>query len=157
MGFFAIVAAIRYTVGSNAYGYKGFGDFFVFLFFGGVSVLGSHFLYTHEFELSLIFPAFSIGLLSVGVLNANNMRDRVNDKQYGKTTIAVRLGAEKAMFYQMILVVIPIILTAAYGFIYDSVASIVLSVLMLIPVYYHLKTVFQKQNLFQCLILSLYV
>lgn len=146
LGFFAIVSAIRYTVGSNAYGYKGFGDFFVFLFFGGVSVLGSHFLYTHEFELSLIFPAFSIGLLSVGVLNANNMRDRVNDKQYGKTTIAVRLGAEKAMLYQMTLVVIPVILTAAYGYIYDSVASIVLSVLMLVPICYHLKTVFQKQN-----------
>ena len=101
LGFFAIVAAIRYTVGSNAYGYKGFGDLFVFLFFGCVSVLGSHYLYTFELDLSLIFPAISIGLLSVGVLNINNMRDRLNDKQFGKTTIAVRLGAKKAALYQL--------------------------------------------------------
>ena len=66
LGFFAIVAAIRYTVGSNAYGYKGFGDLFVFLFFGCVSVLGSHYLYTFELDLSLIFPAISIGLLICG-------------------------------------------------------------------------------------------
>ena len=107
LGFFAIVAAIRYTVGSNAYGYKGLGDLFVFLFFGFVSVLGSHYLYTFELDLSLIFPAISIGLLSVGVLNVNNMRDRVNDKQFGKTTIAVRLGAKKAALYQLALVGTP--------------------------------------------------
>ena len=146
LGFFAIVAAIRYTVGSNAYGYKGFGDLFVFLFFGCVSVLGSHYLYTYEFDLSLIFPAFSIGFLSVGVLNANNMRDRVNHKQYGKTTIAVRLGAEKAMLYQLVLVVSPIILTVVYGLLHDSIAFVVLSGIMGIPIFYHLKTVFQKQN-----------
>ena len=146
LGFFAIIAAIRYTVGSNAYGYKGLGDLFVFLFFGCVSVLGSHYLYTFEFDLSLIFPAISIGLLSVGVLNINNMRDRENDNKYGKTTIAVRLGAEKAALYQLALVGIPFILTVFYGLIYNAIAFVVLSAIMMIPISLHLKVVFQKQN-----------
>ena len=146
LGFLAIVAAIRYTVGSSAYGYMGFGDLFVFLFFGCVSVLGSHYLYTYEFDLSLIFPAISIGLFSVGVLNINNMRDRVNDKQYGKTTIAVRLGAEKAALYQLALVGIPIILTVVYGLIYHAISFVVMSLIIIIPISLHLKVVFQKQN-----------
>ncbi len=146
LGFLAIVAAIRYTVGSNAYGYKGFGDLFVFLFFGCVSVLGSHYLYTFELDLSLIFPAISIGLLSVGVLNINNMRDRLNDKQFGKTTIAVRLGAEKAALYQLTLVGIPVLLTVIYGLIYHAIAFVVMSVIMMIPISLHLKVVFKKQN-----------
>ena len=146
LGFLAIVAAIRYTVGSNAYGYKGFGDLFVFLFFGCVSVLGSHYLYTFELDFTLIFPAISIGLLSVGVLNINNMRDRVNDKQFGKTTIAVRLGAEKAALYQMALVGIPVILTLVYGLIYHAISFVLMSLIMMIPISLHLKVVFQKQS-----------
>ena len=146
LGFLAIVAAIRYTVGSNAYGYKGFGDLFVFLFFGCVSVLGSHYLYTFELDLTLIFPAISIGLFSVGVLNINNMRDRLNDKQFGKTTIAVRLGAEKAALYQMALVGIPVILTLVYGLIYHAISFVLMSLIMMIPISLHLKVVFQKQS-----------
>ncbi len=146
LGFLAIVAAIRYTVGSSAYGYMGFGDLFVFLFFGCVSVLGSHYLYTYEFDLSLIFPAISIGLFSVGVLNINNMRDRVNDKKYGKTTIAVRLGAKKAALYQLALVGIPVILTVVYGLIYNAISFVVMSLIIIIPISLHLKVVFQKQN-----------
>jgi len=146
LGLFAIVAAIRYTVGSNAYGYKGFGDLFVFLFFGCVSVLGSHYLFTFEFDFSLIFPAISIGLLSVGVLNINNMRDRVNDKQFGKTTIAVLLGAEKSALYQLALVVTPLIITVVYGLIYHAFAFFVMSAIMMIPISHHLNIVFQKQS-----------
>ena len=146
LGFLAIVAAIGYTVGSSAYGYMGFGDLFVFLFFGCVSVLGSHYLFTFEFDFSLIFPAISIGLLSVGVLNINNMRDRVNDKQFGKTTIAVRLGAEKSALYQLALVGIPAILTVVYGLIYHAIAFVVMSMIMIIPISLHIEVVFQKQN-----------
>ena len=146
LGFFAVVSAIRYTVGSNAYGYRGLGDLFVFLFFGFVSVLGSHYLYTLELDLSLIFPATSIGLLSVGVLNINNMRDRVNDKQYGKTTIAVLLGTKKAAIYQLLLVVIPVVLTVVYGLIYHAINFVIMSAIMIIPIYLHLMVVFKKQN-----------
>ena len=146
LGFFAIVAAIRYTIGSNAYGYRGLGDLFVFVFFGCVSVLGSHYLYTNQWDQSLIYPAFSIGLLSVGVLNINNMRDHSNDKRFGKRTMAVRLGPKYALLYHLALVVVPILLTAAYGFIYDRVSIVVLSILMMISMFFHLKAVFQKKS-----------
>ena len=63
----SVYAAIKYTVGENAYGYRAFGDVFVFVFFGGVSVLGSYFLQNNTFSIELILPATSIGLLSVGV------------------------------------------------------------------------------------------
>lgn len=85
LGVAAIVSAIRYTVGNSAYGYKGFGDLFVFVFFGLVSTLGVNFLYSKEIDPLLILPAIAIGLLSVGVLNLNNMRDEESDRKSGKT------------------------------------------------------------------------
>ena len=74
------------------------------------------------------------------------MRDRVNDKQFGKTTIAVRVGAEKAALYQLTLVGIPIILTVLYGLIYHAIVFVVMSLIMIIPISLHIKVVFQKQN-----------
>ena len=52
LGLASIVAAIKYTVGKNAYGYAGFGDVFVFLFFGLLSVCGAYFLFSKS-SLSL--------------------------------------------------------------------------------------------------------
>ena len=74
------------------------------------------------------------------------MRDRLNDKQFGKTTIAVRLGAEKAALYQMALVGIPVILTLVYGLIYHAISFVLMSLIMMIPISLHLKVVFQKQS-----------
>ena len=76
LGIAAIVAAIKYTVGDKAYGYRGLGDLFVFLFFGLVAVYGSYFLYAHKLNFIAFLPAFGIGFLSAGVLNLNNMRDQ---------------------------------------------------------------------------------
>ena len=98
----AVIAAIKYTMGSNAYGYRALGDLFVLTFFGGVSVLGSLFLQTKLFTVELILPAISIGLLSVGVLNLNNMRDIKTDKESNKITMAVLLGARYAKAYHFI-------------------------------------------------------
>lgn len=106
LGIGSIGAAIKYTVGSNAYGYSGFGDVFVFVFFGLVSVLGSNFLFTKTFDWYLILPAISIGLLSVAVLNLNNMRDIENDKTSGKNTLVVKLGLKKAKIYHEIIIAI---------------------------------------------------
>jgi len=69
LGAFSIWAAIKYTVGDSAYGYRGLGDIFVFLFFGLLSVLGSLFLHTKFITLISVLPAISIGALSTGVLN----------------------------------------------------------------------------------------
>ncbi len=92
----AVAAAIKYTVGTNPYGYSGLGDLFVFIFFGWVSVIGSYFLQINSIDLSIILFATSVGLLSVAVLNLNNMRDIENDFNSSKITLAVRLGSDKS-------------------------------------------------------------
>ncbi|WP_213522373.1 1,4-dihydroxy-2-naphthoate octaprenyltransferase [Nonlabens sp.] len=106
LGIAAIWAAINYTVGDNAYGYRGLGDVFVFVFFGPVSVMGSYYLITKTSNWEMIFPSITIGLLSVAVLNLNNMRDMESDKKAGKNTIVVKLGLAKAkwLHYAMILI-----------------------------------------------------
>lgn len=103
IGLSAIWAAIKYTVGKSAYGYQGLGDVFVFLFFGWVSVIGVYFLQVQSIDLPIFLPASALGILSAGVLNLNNTRDIVNDKNSGKYTLAVKLGYQNARKYQMVL------------------------------------------------------
>jgi len=99
LGIGAIIAAIKYTIGKSAYGYSGLGDLFVFLFFGIVGVLGTYYLQTHEIQINILLPASTFGLLSVAVLNLNNMRDIENDAKVGKRTLVVMLGSKKAKYY----------------------------------------------------------
>jgi 1,4-dihydroxy-2-naphthoate octaprenyltransferase len=106
LGIGSIGAAIKYTVGSNAYGYNGLGDLFVFIFFGLVSVLGSNFLYTKMLDWKLLLAAASIGLLSVAVLNLNNMRDIENDRIAGKRTLVVKMGLKNAKNYHYSLFIV---------------------------------------------------
>ena len=106
LGLASIAAAIKYTVGTNAYGYSGFGDVFVFIFFGLVSVLGSNFLFTKTLDWKLILPAIAIGLLSVAVLNLNNMRDIENDKIANKNTLVVKKGLAWAKKYHEVIILI---------------------------------------------------
>ena len=116
LGILAIFSAIKYTMGKNAYGYFGFGDFFVFIFFGIVSVLGSNYLFNSELSLDLLLPSLTIGCLSVGVLNLNNMRDLENDKKSKKNTIAVKLGLDKARIYHYFLICISMINVLIFHF-----------------------------------------
>lgn len=104
LGLIAILAAFRYTVGKNPYGYKGLGDLFVFLFFGLVGVCGIAFLHAGSFSLDCILPAMTIGLLSTGVLNLNNLRDHENDKTSGKMTLVVKMGFAKGKVYHVTLI-----------------------------------------------------
>lgn len=113
LGIGSIGAAIKYTVGKSAYGYSGFGDVFVFIFFGLVSVVGSNFLFTHFIDWKLFLPATAIGLLSVAVLNLNNMRDIENDKIAGKNTLVVKMGFENAKKYHFMLLIMAILLLFA--------------------------------------------
>lgn len=99
-----VIAAITYTVGKNAYGYKGLGDLMVFIFFGLVSVLGVFSLYGITFEWLVLFPALSIGFWSVAVLNLNNLRDHENDAMSGKTTMVVKMGFQKGKYYHAFLI-----------------------------------------------------
>jgi 1,4-dihydroxy-2-naphthoate octaprenyltransferase len=146
LGITAIASAIRYTVGNSAYGYKGFGDVFVFVFFGLVSTLGVNFLYAKEINPLLILPAISIGLLSVGVLNLNNMRDEESDRKSAKNTIVVQIGGEKAKFYHYSLVITAMILVIAFAVLSNYRFDQYLFLLAYIPLTKHLLTVYKNQN-----------
>ena len=114
LGIASIAAAIKYTVGNSAYGYSGFGDIFVFLFFGLLSVVGSYFLYTKMINFEIFLPAFSIGLLSTAVLNLNNLRDREQDKTNKKNTLVVKLGVVRAKKYHYFLIIGALITALIY-------------------------------------------
>ena len=99
IGLGAIAAAIKYTMGKNPYGYSGFGDLFVFLFFGIIGVLGTYYLHTGTIDPYAILPALSCSFFAVAVLNINNIRDIESDKISGKISIPVRLGRDRAVLY----------------------------------------------------------
>lgn len=113
-GILSILAAYFYTAGSKPYGYAGLGDLSVFLFFGLLGVMGTFFLYAKHISLAESLPAISCGLLAVGVLNLNNIRDINSDKAAGKHTIPVRLGKSKAIIYHLSLLVGAAISLVAY-------------------------------------------
>jgi 1,4-dihydroxy-2-naphthoate octaprenyltransferase len=122
IGLTCIAAAIKYTAGSNPYGYAGLGDLSVLIFFGFVGVLGSYYLYTNSLNLLLILPATTCGLFATAVLNINNIRDIESDFKSGKMSIPVRLGREKAVIYHASLLMIGFISTILYVLItYNSI------------------------------------
>lgn len=115
LGILAIWAAIRYTVGKSAYGYKGLGDIYVLVFFGWLGVIGSFFLQAQSVNFWIILPATAVGMLAAGVLNLNNLRDREGDAKNGKITIVVRLGESKAKVYQAFLILGAVVFTSIFA------------------------------------------
>ncbi|MDR3214048.1 MAG: 1,4-dihydroxy-2-naphthoate octaprenyltransferase [Azoarcus sp.] len=114
LGAVSIAAALTYTLGRHAYGYRGLGDLSVLIFFGWVAVLGSYYLQTHVFDPRIFIPATACGLLSVAVLNVNNLRDIDEDRLSGKITFAAMLGMRRARGYHLCL------LTAGFAFLFWS-------------------------------------
>ena len=146
LGIAAIAAAVKYTVGDSAYGYRGLGDLFVFLFFGIVAVFGSYFLYALEWDWRVLLPAATFGFLSAGVLNLNNMRDRAADAKAGKNTLVVKMGAAAAKQYHYFLLLAAfscIILYSAFSF---TGIDDLLYLLAFVPLLLHLKTVMENEN-----------
>ena len=115
IGAAAIWAAVNYTAGKNPYGYAGFGDLFVLIFFGWVGVLGPYFLQAQTLYWELFLPATSAGLLATAVLNVNNIRDVDSDKAAGKITIPVRLGPERARIYHWCLLIMAFMLAGLFA------------------------------------------
>ena len=146
LGVASVVAAIKYTVGKNAYGYSGLGDVFVFLFFGVISVLGSYFIFTHNIQWELILPATCIGLLSMAVLNLNNMRDFENDARHNKRTMVVKIGMKKAKIYHYSLLIIAMLSAFIYTLLhYRSPEQFIYSIAF-IPLLLNMKAVYYNKE-----------
>jgi len=118
IGILCIIAAVLYTVGKNAYGYKGLGDIMVFLFFGITAVAGSFYLQYKDILWQVLLPACAVGFFATGVLNMNNMRDVVNDEACGKITIPVRLGFKRSKIYHSFLILSGIACAVTFQLLY---------------------------------------
>ena len=140
LGLASIAAAIKYTVGNNAYGYSGFGDVFVFVFFGLVAVVGSNFLYSKSIDIILFLPATAFGMLSTAVLNLNNMRDIENDKIANKNTLVVKFGMKWAKQYQGVLMVFSVII------VWFFLILLRLNTILILPFILFAATILQKIN-----------
>ncbi|GAB3993924.1 1,4-dihydroxy-2-naphthoate polyprenyltransferase [Spirosoma daeguense] len=116
IGLLSIAAAIGYTNGKRPYGYAGFGDIAVLIFFGWVGVIGTYFLHTLSFEPLLLLPASSVGLFATGVLNVNNIRDIETDTMTGKKSIPARIGLPLAIRYHWGLLITGMFCALAYSF-----------------------------------------
>lgn len=137
LGVACILAAIGYTVGKKPYGYMGLGDIFVFIFFGLVSVCGSYFLFTKTFSWDILLPGAAIGMMSMAVLNLNNMRDIESDRLSGKNSFALRIGFKNAMIYEIVLLQLPIILIFVFlclqGFLQTQQYYVFIVMILLLP------------------------
>lgn len=102
VGIAAIISAWFYTGGKRPYGYAGWGEVFVFTFFGLVAVIGTYAAQTKHISLPSILGAVVCGSLSTAILVVNNLRDIPGDTQSGKRTLAVRLGESRTrIFYYL--------------------------------------------------------
>lgn len=146
LGLGAIAAAIKYTVGKKPYGYAGWGDFFVLVFFGLVGVGGSYFLYSQSLSYWIILPALSCGLLAVGVLNVNNIRDIESDKQAGKLSIPVRIGRKRAIIYHWLILVLGLSAAVVYVIVHGPVPGGYLFLLTLPLFYINARAVKVKEH-----------
>ncbi|MCK8519960.1 1,4-dihydroxy-2-naphthoate octaprenyltransferase [Aquimarina sp. D1M17] len=146
LGVIAIVAAIKYTVGQSAYGYKGLGDVFVFVFFGLVSVVGCYFLFTKHLNGLIFLPGITIGLLSTAVLNLNNMRDHKNDENVGKNTLVVKLGIDKAKRYHLTIIIVAMLAMIIFLTVTYEKPIQALFLIAFIPLLIHFKTVYKNRE-----------
>jgi 1,4-dihydroxy-2-naphthoate octaprenyltransferase len=146
LGVACIAAAIAYTVGKRPYGYMGLGDLSVFLFFGLVGTMGSYFLQTKTLPWHIALPAAGCGLLSVAVLNLNNLRDLENDKRTGKYSIPVRIGKTLGFYYQKALLLIGILPFASYHLIAYQVGASTTSNMLILLGYYPIIIMLRELN-----------
>ena len=145
LGIAAIVAAITYTVGKRAYGYRAMGDLFVFIFFGLVGVVGCYYLYTQSFSNYIVLPAITIGLLSAAVLNLNNMRDRLADERVQKNTLAVVLGEKPVKLYHALLIVIAFLSAALYFYLTSKTWLLCIPLIAFLPLFLNVWIVFKNK------------
>ena len=132
VGAASIWAAWGYTGGKKPYGYFGFGELSVFIFFGLVATVGSYYIQTEQFNWQIFLLALPVGTLSCAILAINNLRDLPQDKLVGKRTMAVRIGERNTrVFFMLLLVTAQVTALAA-----ASISSLALITLICAPMTY---------------------
>jgi 1,4-dihydroxy-2-naphthoate octaprenyltransferase len=114
VGLISILAAWGYTGGKKPYGYLGFGELAVFIFFGVVATVGSYYVQVEQISSSALLLSIPMGSLSCAILVINNLRDLNQDKLVSKRTMAVKLGdANTRIFYLLLLILAQVSAAAA--------------------------------------------
>ena len=132
VGLISILAAWGYTGGKKPYGYLGFGELAVFIFFGIVATVGSYYVQVEQISRSALLLSIPMGSLSCAILVINNLRDLNQDKLVSKRTMAVKLGdANTRIFYLLLLVLAQVSAAAA-----ASINNYALLTLLWLPLTY---------------------
>ncbi len=133
IGAASILAGVLYTGGPRPYGYEGFGELFVFTFFGLVAVTGSYYVQLQQLSWDAFILAVPVGLLAAAILIVNNVRDLETDRRAGKKTLAVRLGRARTrqLFAAMLILAYP---TALLPWLSGSFNAWLALVLLTIPI-----------------------
>jgi len=118
VGAAALAAGWFYTGGTHPYGYYGFGELFVFVFFGVVATVGSTYVHTEEVTALSLVASIPVGLLATALLVINNLRDIPGDTAAGKRTLAVRLGDRRtrALYTAVLVAAFVTVAVVAGGF-----------------------------------------
>lgn len=116
VGAAAIAAGWFYTGGKHPYGYAGYGELFVFVFFGLVSVVGSTYVVAGAIPAVAYLAAVPVGLLTVALLVVNNLRDIPTDAVTGKRTLAVKMGDRATRNLYTLLIIVPFVLLAPIAY-----------------------------------------
>ena len=110
IGFTSIAAGAAYTAGRKPIAYSGWGEAFVFVFFGLVAVGGMYYLHTRTISVTSLIAGGALGLLAAAVLVVNNLRDIDSDRRIGKNTLAVRIGRRATAWEYAALMHLPFVL-----------------------------------------------
>ena len=132
VGFISILAAWGYTGGKKPYGYLGFGELAVFIFFGVVATVGSYYVQVEQISSSALLLSIPMGSLSCAILVINNLRDLAQDKLVSKRTMAVKLGDANTRIFYLLLLVIAQLSAAAVA----SINNYALLTLLWLPLTY---------------------
>ncbi|WP_298339618.1 1,4-dihydroxy-2-naphthoate polyprenyltransferase [Ferrimicrobium sp.] len=134
VGAVSIVAAWLYTGGKHPYGYYGFGEVFVFIFFGLVATLGAYYVQVLAVSPAAIAVAVGFGSFITAILVANNLRDIPGDTQSGKRTLAVRMGdGPTRIFYSVLMLVGVVMFALALGWSWWLLSVLILCLLLVGP------------------------
>jgi 1,4-dihydroxy-2-naphthoate octaprenyltransferase len=130
VGIACIVAAWFYTGGKKPYGYSGFGEIAVFVFFGLVATVGTTFIQTRSLDQTSLILGSALGLFASAVLMVNNIRDRELDQHVGKRTLAVKIGARWSKVLFLAMLWLPMVLLSIVTLVYPSLALVWFVVLL---------------------------
>ena len=122
VGALAIIAAWTYTGGPRPYGYAGWGEVFVFIFFGVVATTGTQFVVAEEFTWAGLVASIAVGCIACSLLVINNLRDIPGDTIAGKNTLAVKLGDANTRKFFALLVIVAALSICATAFLLSAYA-----------------------------------